>query len=190
MSETTRAFLAVTLPDAAIAGAATVLSDLRPRCDDAHVKWVRPENLHVTLRFLGNVGAEKLAEARALVRDLDQQYAPAQSSWTALGAFPSQRRVQVIWLGLADEAGRLKALAREVNQQLLRAGFGRPDKAFRAHVTLGRARRGRRVAWASLSDRLTIPAGAFSIAKVALIKSTLTPQGPVYTPLETACARQ
>jgi len=168
------------------------------------VKWVAPANLHVTLRFLGDLAPEQLQRVRSLVRGVDGSFEAVPTAWTELGAFPSCKRVQVIWLGLADEGDRLRALAREVNGRLLRAGFGRADKPFRAHVTLGRVRRGRRVDWSALAgisedparatairptDGLTTPVGAFNIRKAVLFKSTLTSEGPIYTVLETAAAR-
>ncbi len=189
MTTSTRAFLALELPAEAARLAAGVLSARASATGGSEVKWVRPENLHITLRFFGNLDPARLEAASAFVRGLDGQFAPIATAWAGLGAFPSERRVQVIWLGLADADRRLKALAREVNQGLVRGGFGRADKPFKAHITIGRVRRGRRVSWEQVSERLTIPDGAFSIATIALIKSTLTPQGPVYTPLATACAR-
>ncbi len=188
MSETTRSFLALALPREARAHAEALLAQLRGRLDASAVKWVATENLHVTLRFLGDLSPQRLAQARELTRLLDGAFAPLASGWQELGAFPSPRRAQVIWLGLADEAGRVQGLAQEVNARLLRAGFGQPDKPFAAHVTLGRVRRERRIDWAAASDRLTMPAAAFSIRTIVLFKSRLTPAGPEYAPLETATA--
>ncbi len=189
MSELTRAFLALLLPPEAIRSAAAGLEMLRGRIGAETVKWVPAENLHVTLRFFGSLGPDELQRARGLVVALGGNYAPLVSAWTELGAFPSARRVQVIWLGLADPDGHVRDLVRTVNEQLLGAGFGPPDKPFQAHVTLGRVRREKRMAWSDLGDGLTIAREAFSIARIALMQSQLTPAGPIYTPLETAPAR-
>jgi RNA 2',3'-cyclic 3'-phosphodiesterase len=188
MSETTRSFLALALPREARAHAETLLAELRGRLGTGAVKWVVPENLHVTLRFLGDLDPQRLARARETTRLLDGAFAPTASGWKEIGAFPSPRRAQVLWLGLADGEERLHRLALEVNERLADAGLGRPDKPFVAHVTLGRVRRDRRVDWIAASDRLTIPAAAFSIQTIVLFKSRLTPAGPEYTPLETATA--
>jgi 2'-5' RNA ligase len=170
--------------------AALVLDQLRPRAPGGDVKWVAPENLHITLRFFGNLDGDQLKRAHETVEKLDGGFPSVSSRWISLGAFPSSRRVQVIWLGMEDPGGHLKRSVGDINQRLIRSGFGRPDKPFRAHVTLGRVRRGRHVTWSRLSDRLTIPEEAFSISTIALFRSTLTPQGPVYTPLITARARE
>jgi len=189
MSARTRTFLALTLPAAARAAAAEVSAALRPRTAPRAVKWVAPENLHMTLRFFGPLDEERLARARRLVQDLEAVWEAVETHWTGLVAFPSLRRVQVIWLGLEDPSGALRATAREVERRLVRAGFGRTDKPFAAHVTLGRVRRGERVAWESLSERLTMPEAPFSIKRMVLFKSVLTPTGPQYTPIDAAGAR-
>lgn len=189
MARMTRAFLALTLPPEALREASVVLGELRERIGSGAVKWVSPGNLHATLRFLGDLDPGALERARELTRGFSGRFAPLASGWTQLGAFPSPRRAQVLWLGLRDEEGGLRHLAAEVDGRLLRAGFGRPDKPFAAHVTLGRVRRERRVDWEAASDRLTTPAGAFSIRTIVLFESRLTPAGPEYTPLETATAR-
>ncbi len=189
MAGGTRAFLAFTLPEPARAGAAAVLADLRDRLGERDIRWVEPANLHVTLRFFGDLDDRDLDRARQLVRGLDQGFEPLPTAWAHLGAFPSPRRVQVVWLGLADPGERITALAADLDGRLRQAGFGQADKPFKSHVTLGRVRRERRASFDRLSERLTIPATGFSIATIVLMKSMLTPQGPVYTPLETATAR-
>ena len=187
--ETTRSFLALRLPEQAVGGAAAVLADLRRGLGDREVKWVAPALLHVTLRFFGDLDPEALGRAREWTRAQHGAWEAIPAGWRELGAFPSARRVQVLWLGLADETGGLRALAAEVERRLVQAGFGRGDKPFVAHVTLGRVRRGARVALPAGSERLTSPGAAFSITQMVLMQSVLTPQGPVYTPLETAEAR-
>jgi 2'-5' RNA ligase len=185
----TRAFLALALPEEALVSAARARRGLRDRVGDRDVRWVEPRNLHVTLRFFGDLDAARLTRARELARGLADDFDALATAWSGLGAFPSPRRVQVIWLALRDERGEIAALAGRVNRRLEESGFGRPDKPFRSHVTLGRVRRGARVSFEQMSQDLTTDDHAFSISSIVLMKSTLTPQGPVYTPLETAKAR-
>lgn len=185
MGERIRAFLALELPREALRGAGDVIGSLRDHLGEEDVKWVRPQNLHVTLRFFGDILPAEVDGIRERVRAYPAQLAAVATSWRGLGAFPSKRRPQVLWLGLADSQERLSAVADQVTRDLEGAGFGRPDKPFRAHVTLGRVRRGRRIGLPR-SDDLTIPQTPFSISAIALIQSRLTPRGPVYTPIETA----
>jgi len=189
VSDATRAFLALGLPDEARRLAGGVIGRLRENTGEFDVKWVDDGNLHVTLRFFGDLDAIALTRARELTVAWEGAFDPFPSEWAELGAFPNLRRPQVIWLGLKDEGGRIRAFAQEIEHRLVRAGFGRTDKPFRAHVTLGRVRRERRIAWERTSDGLTTPAEDFSIQKLVLMKSTLMPAGPIYTPLETAQAR-
>lgn len=189
MAATIRAFLALTLPEAAVSAAADVLEVLRARAVRGDVKWVAPEKLHMTVRFLGNLSADELEQASCLLAALHGGFDPVTTAWAELGVFPAPRRPQVIWLGLRDPERRLSALAHEIDHRLRRAGFGKSDKPFRAHVTLGRVRRGRRVNWAALSDGLTTPSKAFSIRNAILFESTLTSEGPIYTPVARADAR-
>jgi 2'-5' RNA ligase len=183
-----RTFMALRLPEAALAGASEVSAALRDQLGDRDVRWVAPENLHVTLRFFGDLDDRDLARARAVVGGLDRGFPALPTAWERLGAFPSPSRVQVVWLGLRDPDGRIAGLAADVDRRIRDAGLGRADKPFKSHVTLGRVRRERRVSFDRMSERLTIPSTGFSIATIVLMKSTLTPQGPVYTPLETAAA--
>lgn len=187
--EMTRSFLALTLPPPAIAGVAATIDALREQIGSGDVKWVVPENVHITLRFFGDLAPDRLAQVSALAQSFDATFDAFPTAWRTLGVFPSASRVQVIWLGLADDDGRLETFAREVDSRLRAAGFGAADKPFRAHATLGRVRRGRRVRWTDLADGLTTPAEAFSIRAAVLFKSTLTGTGPIYTPLVTAAAR-
>jgi 2'-5' RNA ligase len=189
VSSATRTFLALTLPAEAHAAAAALQASLRGRVAPRAVKWVAPANLHMTLRFFGDLEPAALAHVRELVQSLASSWTAVETGWAGLGAFPSPRRAQVLWLGLEDRAGALRALAAEVERRLVGGGFGRADKRFAAHVTLGRVRRGERVAWEALSERLTIPEAPFSIVEMVLFKSTLTPAGPEYTPIEIAGAR-
>ena len=185
MGDRIRAFLALELPRAAVRLAGDVIGGLRDRLGDDDVKWVRPQNLHVTLRFFGDILPAEVEGISERVRAYPERLSAVATAWRALGAFPSERRPQVLWLGLADPQEALVRLASEVTRDLEETGFGRPDKPFRAHVTLGRVRRGARVQMPG-SDDLTIPQAPFSISAIALIRSRLTPRGPVYTPIETA----
>ncbi len=189
MGRSIRAFIAFDLPEDAKRIAGQVGDDLRRRLGDSAVKWVKPGNLHLTLRFLGNIGEADVERLRALLRDFDGSFAPVDAVWTSLGAFPSPRRAQVIWLAVDEPAGRALAdLAGKLESALRHEGFGKADKPFRAHVTLGRVRRGKRIDWEHASAGLTIPGGTFSMNAITLFKSVLTPEGPIYIPLEVARA--
>jgi 2'-5' RNA ligase len=148
------------------------------------VRWVRPETLHVTLRFLGRTA---LAHVPALLQQVTSQLAAVPSFALDLGearAFPSPRRPRVVALNLEPEAPVLH-LARAVDAGVVAAGFEPEPRPFRGHVTLGRVqsapRGGRIPSLEGLAPRAPTP---FTVREIVLFESTLGSNGSVYTPLE------
>jgi 2'-5' RNA ligase len=149
------------------------------------IRWVKPENLHLTLKFLGSVGEDKITSiADALERSLDRT--PRFSvSCRGLGVFPDIRKAKVLWVGL--EGKPLAPLAATVEDALEPMGFAREKRAFKPHLTIGRWRDS-----AGRSDLLRRELersqrqdfGASKVNEVILIQSVLKPGGAVYTPLK------
>jgi 2'-5' RNA ligase len=141
MTDSVRSFVAVPLPETIQAGifaAAQELSRLRPQLD---VKWSRKvENLHITVKFLGQIDETKLT---ALAEDLARAVAPLprfRLELRGLGAFPSPRKANVVWAGVEDVSRGLNAVAEAVEGVGERFGFPREQRAFTGHVTVGRAK--------------------------------------------------
>ena len=186
-----RCFVALELPPEVQEAAGGVLRDLQG--SGADVKWVRPGNLHVTLKFLGEI---KEGMVPALGQALGRACAgrPAlELTLAGVGAFPDPRRPQVVWLGLTGDTAALAELAGALEQELAGLGFAPEARPFKAHVTLGRMRRGKRGSRPGppsgpLTRDLLGLAGwqgpAFRAGRVVLMKSTLTPQGSVYDPVQ------
>jgi 2'-5' RNA ligase len=173
-----RAFFAVDLDEGARRAASRAARGLRS-ASAGPVSWVRPENYHVTLRFLGEIPAER---AEALAARAGAAVAPVEPFGLRLGtprAFPSPRRPRVVVLDLAPEEPLLE-LARRVEEAVVAAGFAAEERPLRAHLTLGRVRRG---------GRLRIPADSpaadadFAVETVVLYESELRPEGSHYTVL-------
>ncbi len=153
--------------------------------------WVRPGNIHLTLRFLGEVDESRLP----LIADALEEAASACPSFElvsdGLGAFPSMRRPRVLYLGLHDNAG-LSALKAAVDSALAGAGFSGDDKPFRAHLTLCRVRSPEAAA------QLGAAAGAlkvekkvaFTVSRFVLYKSDLSPKGARYSAIKDFQLRQ
>lgn len=182
-----RLFLAVFPPPAVQVAAYAATERLRKPGDG--VSWVKPENLHYTMRFLGEVGADGARRAGEAARAA----AGAQDAFDAelgtLGAFPDARRARVIWVGLGTGADRLVALARTLASELRTRGFEREKQKFNAHLTLGRVREPR----ADWTERLAgvTPAGetAFRVETIQVVESQLSPRGSIYTVREEARLR-
>ncbi|MBU1702370.1 MAG: RNA 2',3'-cyclic phosphodiesterase [Candidatus Eisenbacteria bacterium] len=188
----TRCFLALTFSKEDLAYPTALSSQMMEKLGRGCVKWVAPENLHLTIYFFGGLNKGRLMQARRAIERLAGAWDAVPVSWGGLGAFPSSRKAQVIWVGLNDLENRLTPLIDDTQARLRDFGFGPPDKPFRAHLTLGRVRRGEKLDGAALEGSqggLTPAPGPFMIRSMQLFRSILRPQGPLYTTLVEAPSR-
>lgn len=148
------------------------------------LSWVKPENLHLTVRFLGDLGDSGVARVREAVRRAAEPLAAPPARLGALGAFPNLLRPRIVWIGLAEGEEAVSDVARAVNEGLERAGFGRADKPFRAHLTLARVREGAGGLEALRDAPPMAPPPAAFLDRILVMKSDLQPSGPRYTALE------
>ena len=146
------------------------------------VRWVRPEALHVTLRFLGNIGSEQIAPLRCSVGAAVSGLAPFRLGLGAVQHFPSSRRPRVVVLEVAPEAN-LSELAAAVERGTREQGFEPDDRPFRAHLTLGRMKSGGGRAPA-IRGLVVPPDTGCAVEEVVLFRSELRREGARYTPLE------
>ncbi len=185
-----RSFAALTIDDEAKRAVGRYCASLRGRPGGDDLKWVRPEIIHVTVRFFGALDRKQLEKARRAVAGLDGAWDPPRLSFGAIGAFPSRHRPQVVWLGIEDPDGGLAALAAAADRAIRVVGFGPADKPFVAHLTLARVGRGLSSPdLDELTSGLTPPRGALTIPSITLFRSDLRREGPLYTPLEIARPR-
>jgi 2'-5' RNA ligase len=177
-----RCFVAIPLPAEVRAKVAAVEAEARRACADADVRWTAPASLHLTLKFLGNVGTERLDTIRpVLARAVDGVRLPVLSLG-GLGAFPQPRRARVLWLGVTDGAAALADLAAAVDERLAALGFEPEPRPFTAHLTLGRVRAPRggadlRSAFAACGNATV---GSWRPEAVVLYESSLRPGGAVH----------
>ena len=144
------------------------------------MRWTRPENVHLTLKFLGEVPEGEIEQIGAALRKVCADRTPFDASLSSFGAFPSARRARVVWAGTGAGSEELRALTADVEAAFEPLGFGREDRAFVPHATLGRVR-GKPV-------RLELPAVVpgepeFGISRVELMESRLAAGGAVYETL-------
>jgi 2'-5' RNA ligase len=168
--------VAVLLPDAVRARVAAVAADLRQV--PAAVSWVRPENLHLTLRFLGSVDEAALAGIREALEEAAVGTASFMIRLGGLGGFPSPRAPRVVWVGVEAGAEALAALHARLEAALQARGILREGRPFHAHVTLGRARDPRGAP--PLAGALAGGApglGEVVVEAVCLMRSELDPAG-------------
>lgn len=174
-----RAFIAIELPDDVKTHLANVSRTLAEQIPPRSVRWVTPERMHLTVRFLGDTPVEQLP---ALFDALETAMS-RQRSFTLyldqLGSFPSRSRPRVIWAGLEDRQKVLPDFKRAVDESLAPLGWKPEERPFQAHLTLGRVKDGRKVAavnWGAPLEPLAVP-----VTALHLIESRLTPDGPIYT---------
>lgn len=185
-----RAFIAVELPPPTRDMLAGVVRHLASRVDGG-VRWSRPESLHLTLRFLGNIDEETVP---ALSDAVSRSAVSAHTFELALGrigGFERLRAMRVIWMSVAGDLEPLTELYRSLESGLESLGFARERRAFRPHITLGRVRDGapvpqRRAVAEALAGADLEEGAMLTVESIALIRSVLAPGGSEYTRLHTA----
>lgn len=177
--ETTRAFIAIHLPAEVQEVLGAVGQELAPRVPDRAVTWVKPDRMHLTLRFLGDTPVSRLDELAEMLDAVAAQYRPFQLQLDRLGAFPNERRPRVIWVGLGGDVQDAAALQKALDAALIPLGWQPEGKPFSPHLTLGRVKRA--------NDPIRLPWGkgvapaSFTVGEIYLMESQLHPQGPLYT---------
>lgn len=187
-----RCFVAVGLPAETKSWLWGMTSKIRSVHRD--LKWVAPENYHVTLLFLGDIQRETISGLKKLLKQAVSGFGPFEASIGAPGCFPARGAPRVLYAGIDAGRKELVSLAGRVREALAAAGFS-DDKPFQAHVTV--ARSSRRAAassltpftWTSSFDeesggRRDAGDRRFGVAEVLLMRSVLRPEGPVYSVLE------
>jgi 2'-5' RNA ligase len=172
-----RAFVAI-FPPPEIRKKALVSARRLP--SDDRVRWIRPENVHLTLKFLGDVQGLLLDSLSAALREICASHAPFDATLAELGAFPSARRAQILWAGVGAGSDRLRSLAGEIDATLAPLGFEREKRPYVPHLTLGRVR-GRPTNFELTSGKEDL---GFWIQHVELMESTLTTEGAIYRTVE------
>lgn len=163
---------------------------LRRTCPEQAVTWVKPPSIHLTLFFLGEILPEMTTPVQEALRVIARNTAPFDFSVQGAGAFPNLNRPRVIWVGLADPAGRLAVLHRAVNEALATVGFKPETRPFSPHLTLGRVKphapREDAQAIGQAVGKLTVGVlGQVCAAEIIFFRSHLKPTGAEYTPLQT-----
>jgi len=156
----------------------------------ADVKLVAPQNIHITVRFLGNITpatAEKIFEEMKKV-----QFAPFNVQIKGVGAFPNPNYARVVWAGITEGADQLKSVFSQLEPRLRGLGFTPDSKGFSPHLTIARVRSGRNKAQLSkfITENADYEFGAINAKCLRLKKSDLTPRGPVYSTLKEFCPQQ
>lgn len=183
--DTIRAFVAFELPDSVVASVRELQHGLKAL--KFKVRWVRTQQLHLTLKFLGDIGTERVDSIHRALALAVEGLTPLSLAARGLGAFPGIRRARVLWLGITGDVEGLLQLQRMIDLNLAAIGFAPEQRPFKAHLTLGRAKgdidaRKLLEAVQKYQDYRSEP---FEVKRIELIRSDLKPEGPEYTRLAT-----
>ncbi len=180
-SKRIRAFVAIELPETVRNALGSLQKNLRDYGFSA--KWSRPENIHLTLKFLGDIAESEIAPLGEQMASIARETAPITIVAQGLGVFPSVRRPRVLWTGIGGETDRLSNLQQAIESGFETLGYERESKRFAGHFTLARFKGGvDPEAIVSAMGRFGgFVSDSFTADHVHLFQSELTPRGPIYT---------
>ncbi|MBA7644111.1 RNA 2',3'-cyclic phosphodiesterase [subsurface metagenome] len=183
--EQVRSFIAIELPDELKLGLAQLEAQLK-MSKQPWVKWVDPYSIHLTLKFLGSIAADRISEITRAMEEAVQGISPFHLEVKDLGVFPNLRRVQVAWVGISGEVDKLSQLQQHLESNLARLGFAPESRLFTPHLTLARLRN-----QASLDERQSFgqliattrfeAAYTIKVDAISLMRSQLTREGALYS---------
>ncbi|MBD3287368.1 RNA 2',3'-cyclic phosphodiesterase [candidate division KSB1 bacterium] len=177
-----RAFIAIEIPGKILDKITGIQNEMKQA--PAQISWVKPGNIHLTLKFLGNIDESKIEEIVSAIERASAEILPFDIFIKRLGVFPNFKRPRVIWVG-TEQNEILARLAKNIDMNMSQLGFAREKRGFKAHLTLGRVKgvRGLTECLEILDINKEFNGGSFIAKEVLLIKSDLKPTGAVYTPL-------
>ena len=182
--EQIRSFIAVELPDELKLELVKLQAQLKSGTQSP-VKWVDPDSIHLTLKFLGNIAIDRIGEITQAMEEAARAVPPFHLEVKDLGAFPNLRRVQVAWVSISGEVDKLGQLQQRIESNLARLGFAAESRPFTPHLTLARLRN-----QASLDERqrfgqliadTKFEAGTIKVEAISLMRSQLTREGAIYS---------
>lgn len=177
-----RLFVALLLPDEIKSAMGKFIAELKPL--SVGVKWVETENLHLTLKFIGETSEKNVASISETIGKAISGSARFDVHIAECGGFPNLRNAKVLWVGMngADPAAEM---AIQIEQSLVPLGIPAENRPFAPHLTVGRIKLKINLnALAEKMENAHFDAGTVTLDRVALVKSTLTPRGPIYENLK------
>ena len=184
-----RAFIAIELSPDLRKRLASLEEQLKS--SGADVKWVKPDNIHLTLKFLGEIDDKAIEKITKIMKDIAVNEKPFYIRLASPGAFPNKNFPRVIWIGIDKGDSETKKIAKILEEEITKVGIPQENRPFSSHITLGRVKSG--LNREKLVKNLGVLANnapedspEFLVTKITLFKSTLTPSGPIYEALKEA----
>ncbi|HNS72933.1 MAG TPA: RNA 2',3'-cyclic phosphodiesterase [bacterium] len=150
------------------------------------VSWTRPEGIHLTLKFLGDIEPPQVEAIAGAVERASQGIAPFRVTVAGTGGFPNLNRPRVLWVGIENSASALFTIQSQIERELVGLGYPREERRFSPHLTLGRVKAPEAVQeiCRELLQRSFAPV-TFTAGSIIIMRSDLKPDGALYTPLRT-----
>ncbi len=184
MASKIRTFVCIPVPLSVKEAVGSFIKELKSCGGD--IKWVSPDNLHLTLKFLGDVEESIISEIASCTAEAAASFSPFTVEIGGAGAFPGMKRPRVLWIGITRSSDKLKNLAAAIDQSLAGIGFEKDKRPFSGHVTIGRVRSLKRIEHvAELMIKSGFEPQLFNADAVHVMRSVLTPRGPIYSVLNT-----
>ncbi len=154
---------------------------------ESDIRWVKPGNIHLTLKFLGTVPKEMIEKVSWAISPAVQQAEPFDLRLYGLGSFPSSRSPRVIWVGIDQGREPASSLQEAIEKETGALSFPSERRPFTPHLTIGRVRslKGRGEFGRAIEERQKVEIGVFRAEEIILFQSKLTPAGAIYTKLKT-----
>ena len=151
---------------------------------NADVKLVEPQNIHITLKFLGDVQEDNIDEIEQIMKDSVKEIEPFTLKLSGTGVFPNQNYIRIVWIGIKD-ADIMETISRSIDERLSQLGFKREKRGFSAHLTIGRVKtaKNKQLLLKAIERYKDFEFSTQEVNSIKLKKSDLTSKGPIYTTL-------
>lgn len=182
-----RTFVAIDFPEVILRKIREIIEYFKTQTPTNALKWITPENLHLTVKFLGNIREDKLDQVKALLPDAVQEHSSFIFEIEGLGMYPDKHHPRVIWLGVTENTG-LTEIHTALDRAFAVVGVDPDKRRFTPHITIARVNRRAesetvRAIGESLSQFKVDSLGQIKVEEIVLYKSELTSNGPIYIPL-------
>ncbi|MCI0337288.1 MAG: RNA 2',3'-cyclic phosphodiesterase [Acidobacteria bacterium] len=180
-----RTFIAIEIPAEAKSALTAMQNELRRA--GADVTWTNPDNIHLTLKFLGEIDKKLISEVEKVCLETSAEVPAFTMGIKGIGVFPNARHPRVLWVGLSGEIEILERLQEHLDERLTSIGFDSEEKDFQPHLTVGRIRSNKNLhELLARSEVYTLPPHSFVVREIVIMKSDLDPAGVSYSQLARA----
>ena len=191
--EQIRSFIAIELPDELKLALGQLEAQLKSG-KHPWVKWVNPDSIHLTLKFLGNITVDRTGEITKAIKEATREIPPFHLEVKDLGVFPNLKRVQVAWIGISGEVDKLGQLQQRIESNLEHLGFAPESRPFTSHLTLARLRNqaslDERQGFGQLIADTRFEAGTIKVDAISLMRSQLRREGAIYSRLSSVSLKK